>query len=80
MSNDKQTFTVQWLLFTEADDPQSAVRIALEELRSLVTNTSSGANRFTVFTNDDEEGVLVRADELDDDGAEIWDFFTKPRP
>lgn len=72
------TFTVQWSLFTEAATPQEAVRIAIGEMRTMLANSSAGANRFTVFEGDedDEEPIFINADDiLVDDDVDVWAAF-----
>lgn len=79
MTEERKTFMVNWSLHTEADDPHDALRIALTELRSMLAEPSTGANRFTVFTGDDDESaIFIDADEVDED--DVWSFFQKPRP
>ena len=81
MTSNRKTYTVQWSLFTEAEDKLEAVSIALHELAHLVQNPSSGANRFTVFTDDDpdDDGTLVSATEVNDSDVDVWAAFQTPK-
>lgn len=83
MELERPTFTIQWSLFTEADSPHHAVRIALVELQKMLDKPSTGANRFTVFSEEDGEEVVnyINADEVNpDDEVDVWAAFqSKPR-
>lgn len=79
MTLDKQTYTVQWAMFTEAESPHDAVRIAITELKQMLANPDKGSNRFTVFSEDDGQEVVnyINADEAlpEDDDVDVWEAF-----
>lgn len=81
MTHERKTFTVQWTLFTEAENKLDAVRIALHELAHLTQNHNAGANAFTVFdeSDPDDEGTKVIAAETHDDDVDVWAAFQKPK-
>ena len=83
MDMERPSFTIQWSLFTEADDPHHAVRIALVELQRMLDKPTTGANRFTVFAEEDGEEVVtyINADEANtDEEVDVWAAFqSKPR-
>ena len=79
MTSNNPTYTVQWAMFTEAESPHDAVRIAIQELREMLRDTSKGANRFTVFSEEEGQEVVhyVNAGDVDpDDDIDVWKAFS----
>jgi len=78
MNQDKKRWTVEWVLDTEATTKYEAVRIAIEELRKVVTNPISVGTAFVVSesSNQDEISIINSVDAVEGlEDIDVWEAF-----